>query len=81
MDFVFRDFIIGKMEKTIFTQQKLEILTALTKLDTDLTEDEQTFFEENNKSSMKQFTKVQERILIKDGVVNKKWKDYNLFQK
>ena len=72
MDFVFRDFIIGKMEKTIFTQQKLEILTALTKLDTDLTEDEQTFFEENNKSSMKQFTKVQERIVIKDGVVNKK---------
>lgn len=72
MGFVFRDFIIGKMEKTIFTQQKLEILTALTKLDTDLTEDEQTFFEENNKSSMKQFTKVQERIVIKDGVVNKK---------
>ena len=72
MDFVFRDFIIGKMEKTIFTQQKLEILTALTKLDTDLTEDEQTFFEENNKSSMKQFTKVQESIVIKDGVVNKK---------
>ena len=71
MDFVFRDIIIGKMEKTIFTQQKLEILTALTKLDTDLTEDEQTFFEENNKSSMKQFTKVQERIVIKDGVVNK----------
>ena len=72
MDFVCRDFIIGKMEKSVFIQQKVEILTALTKLDTDLTEDEQTFFEENNKSSMKQFTKVQERIVIKDGVVNKK---------
>ena len=59
------------MDKTIFTQQKLEILTALTKLDTDLTEEEKTFFDENNKSSMKQFTKVQESIVIKDGLVNK----------
>ena len=66
-----RDFCVGKMDKTVFTQQKLEILTALTKLDTDLTEEEKTFFDENNKSSMKQFTKVQESIVIKDGLVNK----------
>ena len=60
------------MEKIVFTQQKLEILTALTKLETNLTEDEQTFYDQNNQSSMKQFTKVQERIVIKDGLVNKK---------
>ena len=67
-----RDFIVGKMEKVVFTQQKLEILTALTKLDTTLTEEEQTFYDQNNQSSMKQFTKVQETIVIKDGLVNKK---------
>ena len=67
-----RDFIVGKMETTVFTQQKLEILTALTKLDAVLTDDEQTFFEANNRSSMKQFTKVQDTIVIKDGLVNKK---------
>ena len=67
-----RDFIVGKMEKIVFTQQKLEILTALTKLETSLTEDEQSFYDQNNQSSMKQFTKVQETIVIKDGLVNKK---------
>ena len=67
-----RDFIVGKMEKVVFTQQKLEILTALTKLDTTLTEEEQTFYDQNNQSSMKQFTKVQETIVIKDGFVTKK---------
>ena len=70
--FLSRDFIVGKMEKIVFTQQKLEILTALTKLETSLTEDEQTFYDQNNQSSMKQFTKVQETIVIKDGLVNKK---------
>ena len=70
--FLSRDFIVGKMEKIVFTQQKLEILTALTKLDTTLTEDEQTFYDQNNQSSMKQFTKVQETIVIKDGFVTKK---------
>ena len=69
------------MEKIVFTQQKLEILTALTKLETNLTEDEQTFYDQNNQSSMKQFTKVQERIVIKDGLVNKKWKYFQTFQK
>ena len=60
------------MEKIVFTQQKLEILTALTKLETSLTEEEQNFYDLNNQSSMKQFTKVQETIVIKDGLVNKK---------
>ena len=60
------------MEKILFTQQKLEILTALTKLETNLTEEEQSFYDQNNQSSMKQFTKVQEKIVIKDGLVNKK---------
>ena len=70
--FLTRDFIVGKMEKIVFTQQKMEILTALTKLETSLTEEEQTFYDLNNQSSMKQFTKVQKTIVIKDGFVNKK---------
>ena len=68
------------MEKIVFTQQKLEILTALTKLETNLTEDEQSFYDQNNQTSMKQFTKVQETIVIKDGLVNKKWKYFKTFQ-
>ena len=73
--FVFsRDFIVGKMEKTVFTQQKLEILTALTKLNTELTGEEQTFFEQNSQSSIKHFTKVQQTILIKEGFVKNKFK-------
>ena len=60
------------MEKIVFTQQKMEILTALTKLETNLTEDEQSFYDQNNQSSLKQFTKVQETIVIKDNFVTKK---------
>ena len=73
--FVFsRDFIVGKMEKTVFTQQKLEILTALTKLNTELTGEEQTFFEQNSQSSIKHFTKVQQTIFIKEDFVKNKLK-------
>ena len=56
------------MDKTIFLQQKSEILSALVKL----TEDEQTFLDTNTNSSMKQFTNVQDTIVIKDGLVTKK---------
>ena len=60
------------MDKTIFLQQKSEILSALVKLGDTLTEDEQTFLDMNTNSSMKQFTNVQDTIVIKDGLVTKK---------
>ena len=69
---ILRDFVVGKMDKTIFLQQKSEILSALVKLGDTLTEDEQTFLDMNTNSSMKQFTNVQDTIVIKDGLVTKK---------
>ena len=60
------------MDKTIFLQQKSEILSALVKLGVTLAEDEQTFLDTNTDSSMKQFTNVQDTIVIKDGLVTKK---------
>ena len=60
------------MDKTIFLQQKSEILSALVKLGDTLTEDEQTFLDMNTNSSMKQFTNVQDTIVIKDGLVSQK---------
>ena len=60
------------MDKTIFLQQKSEILSALVKLGDTLTEDEQTFLDTNTNSSIEQFTNVQDTIVIKDGLVSKK---------
>ena len=59
------------MDKTIFLQQKSEILSALVKLGDTLAEDERTFLDMNTNSYMKQFTNVQDTIVIKDGLVTK----------
>ena len=67
-----RDFIVGKLDKDLFTQQKLEILQALIKLGEVLTEEEQAYLDQNSNKSMKQFTNVQDNIVIKDGLVSKK---------
>ena len=69
---MFRDVIVGKMDKSLFTQQKTEILLALVKLNVTLTKDESSFLDANCSSSMKQFTNIQETIVIKDGLINKK---------
>ena len=65
-----RDFIVGKLDKDLFVQQKLEILQALIKLGESLTEEEQAYLDQNSSKSMNQFTNVQDNIVIKDGLVN-----------
>ena len=67
-----RDHIVGKMSRDLFIRQKTELLLALTKLKATLTPEEADFLESHTTSSMRQFTSVQENIVIKDGLVNKK---------
>ena len=67
-----RDHIVGKMSRDLFIQQKTELLLALTKLKATLTPEEADFLESHTTSSMRQFTSVQENIVIKDVLVHKK---------
>ena len=67
----FRDFKVGKLDKDLFAQQKLEIIAALAKLGEDLSENEKIFFENNSDSSMKKFAAVSKDIVIKDGLLTK----------
>jgi len=66
-----RDFKVGKLDKDLFAQQKLEVIAALAKLGEDLSEDEKAFFENNSDSSMKKFAAVKENVVIKDGLLTK----------
>ena len=67
----YRDFLTGKMDKTIFMQQKIEILSALVKLGEALTAEENSYFDTNSVSSMKSFAAVQQSIVIKEGIMDK----------
>ena len=67
-----RDFIVGKMSKEAFTQQKTELLAALTKLKVELSEEEASFLETHSSGSMQHFTTVQDTVVIKDGLINNK---------
>ena len=67
-----RDFIVGKMSREAFTQQKTELLAALTKLKVELSEEEASFLETHSSGSMQQFTTVQDTVVIKDGLINNK---------
>ena len=67
----FRDFKVGKLDKDLFAQQKLEIIATLAKLGEDLSENEKIFFENNSDSSMKKFAAVSKDIVIKDGLLTK----------
>ena len=66
-----RDFKVGKLDKDLFAQQKLEVIAALAKLGEDLSDDEKIFFENNSDSSMKKFAAVKENVVIKDGLLTK----------
>ena len=66
-----RDFKVGKLDKDLFAQQKMEIIAALSKLGEALSENEKEFFENNSDSSMKQFAAVSDNIVIKDGLISK----------
>ncbi|KAM8829380.1 protein LZIC [Synchiropus picturatus] len=53
-----RDVIVGKLSRDNYTQQKLEILTALRKLGEKLTADDEAFLAENATATLSQFEKV-----------------------
>ncbi|KAK3547824.1 hypothetical protein QTP86_031985 [Hemibagrus guttatus] len=53
-----RDVMVGKLPRDVYTQQKLEILTALRKLGEKLTAEDEAFLTENVSATLSQFEKV-----------------------
>ncbi|KAM4646554.1 protein LZIC isoform 1-T4 [Amazona ochrocephala] len=53
-----RDLMVGKLGRDLYTQQKVEILTALRKLGEKLTPDDETFLSANAGAALSQFEKV-----------------------
>uniref|UniRef100_A0A8D1S3A0 Protein LZIC n=1 Tax=Sus scrofa TaxID=9823 RepID=A0A8D1S3A0_PIG len=53
-----RDLMVGKLERDLYTQQKVEILTALRKLGEKLTADDEAFLAANAGAILSQFEKV-----------------------
>ncbi|KAK2897762.1 protein LZIC [Channa argus] len=53
-----RDVIVGKLSREVYTQQKMEILTALRKLGEKLTTEDEIFLTENATATLSQFEKV-----------------------
>ncbi|XP_043532124.1 protein LZIC isoform X1 [Chiloscyllium plagiosum] len=53
-----RDVIVGKLPRDVYTQQKVEVLTALRKLEEKLTPEEEVFLSVNVSAALSQFEKV-----------------------
>ncbi|XP_051907796.1 protein LZIC [Hippocampus zosterae] len=53
-----RDVMVGKLSRDEYTQQKMEVLTALRKLGEKLTIEDETFLAENATATLSQFEKV-----------------------
>lgn len=53
-----RDLMVGKLPQDLYTQQKLEILTALRKLGEKLTGDDEMFLSTNAGTALSQFERV-----------------------
>ncbi|KFW83741.1 Protein LZIC, partial [Phalacrocorax carbo] len=53
-----RDLMVGKLGRDLYTQQKLEILTALRKLGEKLTPDDEVFLSANAGTALSQFERV-----------------------
>ncbi|KAI1231552.1 hypothetical protein IHE44_0008007, partial [Lamprotornis superbus] len=53
-----RDLMVGKLPRDLYTQQKLEILTALRKLGEKLTGDDEMFLSTNAGTALSQFERV-----------------------
>ncbi|XP_045855269.1 protein LZIC isoform X2 [Meles meles] len=58
MQLMDRDLIVGKLDRGLYTQQKVEILTALRKLGEKLTADDEAFLSANAGAVLSQFEKV-----------------------
>ncbi|XP_074654780.1 protein LZIC-like [Tubulanus polymorphus] len=64
-----RDVKVGKLASELATQQMVEILTALKKLDEKLTPAEQEFLQSNSNTSLKQFERVTKDLKSTDNVL------------
>ncbi|XP_043919075.1 protein LZIC [Protopterus annectens] len=53
-----RDVMVGKLPKDVYTQQKVEILTALRKLGEKLSPEDESFLATNATSTLSEFEKV-----------------------
>ncbi|KAM6108949.1 protein LZIC isoform 2-T2 [Pterocles gutturalis] len=58
MQLMDRDLMVGKLERDLYTQQKVEILTALRKLGEKLTPEEEMFLSANAGAALSQFERV-----------------------
>ncbi|XP_032750319.1 protein LZIC isoform X1 [Rattus rattus] len=64
-----RDLMVGKLERDLHTQQKVEILTALRKLGEKLTDDDEAFLSANAGAVLSQFEKVSTELGSGDKVL------------
>ncbi|KAJ7401268.1 Protein LZIC [Pitangus sulphuratus] len=58
MQLMDRDLMVGKLARDLYTQQKVEILTALRKLGEKLTGDDEMFLSANAGTALSQFERV-----------------------
>ncbi|XP_075028544.1 protein LZIC isoform X2 [Calonectris borealis] len=58
MQLMDRDLMVGKLGRDLYTQQKVEILTALRKLGEKLTQDDEMFLSANAGTALSQFERV-----------------------
>ncbi|KAJ6221284.1 hypothetical protein RDWZM_007096 [Blomia tropicalis] len=65
-----RDFKIGTLNREVYIQQKIEILSALQKLGDALMDDEKIFLQNNLTDSLKEFDKVTNETLSEEDVTN-----------
>ncbi|XP_067826447.1 protein LZIC isoform X1 [Heptranchias perlo] len=64
-----RDVIVGKLPRDVYTQQKVEVLTALRKLEEKLTPEEEAFLSANASATLSQFEKVSRDLGTGDKVL------------
>ncbi|XP_029291784.1 protein LZIC [Cottoperca gobio] len=64
-----RDVMVGKLSRDVYTQQKMEILTALRKLGEKLTSEDDAFLIENATATLSQFEKVTANLGSEDKIM------------
>uniref|UniRef100_A0A7N8WWV3 Leucine zipper and CTNNBIP1 domain containing n=1 Tax=Mastacembelus armatus TaxID=205130 RepID=A0A7N8WWV3_9TELE len=64
-----RDVMVGKLSQGMYTQQKMEILTALRKLGEKLTSADEAFLTENATALLSQFEKVTANLGSEDKIM------------
>ncbi|KAK7129062.1 hypothetical protein R3I94_017318 [Phoxinus phoxinus] len=64
-----RDVMVGKLPRDVYTQQKLEILTALRKLGEKLTTEDEAFLATNASATLSHFEKVTASLGSEDKIM------------